>query len=102
MYERKVVAEIRTRSDRQEAFPALERDQSVRSGSFMRQALRGDIFMVRSLCIMLLLPCRAVCLCSCFLAALCACALARLESPLECLSAVHASSSPTVADCAGG
>jgi len=45
VYERKVVAEIRTRSDRQEAFPALERDQSVRSGSLMRQALRGDIFM---------------------------------------------------------
>jgi hypothetical protein len=78
VYERKVVAEIRTRSDRQEAFPALERDQSVRSGSFMRQALRGDIFMVRSLCIMLLLPCRAVCLCSCFRAALCACAPASL------------------------
>ena len=68
VYERKVVAEIRTRSDRQEAFPVLERDLSVRPGSMVPEALRGDIFMVRCLGLVLLLAWL-----------LCACALPRLE-----------------------
>lgn len=46
VYERKVVAEIRTRSERQEAFPQLERldaAESARQGSVVMP--RGDIFM---------------------------------------------------------
>ncbi len=48
VYERMVVAEIRTRSERQEAFPQLDRfaaSESARQGSAAMP--RGDIFMVR-------------------------------------------------------
>jgi len=50
VYERKVVAEIRTRSERQEAFPQLDRidaSESARQGSAAMP--RGDIFLVRHL-----------------------------------------------------